>query len=749
MKSKNKKPNDERSLYTTLIVTFVTLSVISLLFSGILLLVSNLRTQSVVVSDTQQLIARQAARDVSNFIQDKFSVLETAVWLTDPIVQSSEEQKLILDSLLGLQPAFRQLVIFDSQHQPLAQASRLPLESPEHFLELISDEEMQNIREGKKFISSVYLDPYTGEPLTVMAMPALDVFDEYQGLILAETNLKYMWDLVENLKVGERGHAYVVDRNGSLLAYADTTLVLKGIYSREIELVNEFMNSSSTAIPDHASTYWGIEKELVVGSYVPLIMPDWAVITELPWDEAYQPVINNMVLALLIIAVVAILAAMVGSNIARQLAAPLVNLMETASEITAGNRTLQADVSGPIEVASLALAFNDMTSQLQQSLTNLEQKVSERTQQLQETLNFQEKILATSATGIIAYDETGQCALVNEAAARLVDGTTEQLLAQNYHDIDAWKQYGLYEIAVEAHTQKKETEKEMFLITTYGKEAWFACSFTTFESEGRTHLLLTFNDMTEHKRVEQEILNLNQRLQTQADNLTAANKELEAFSYSVSHDLRAPLRAIHGFTNILIDDYVSNLDDEGRRICDVIQDNASRMSLLIDDLLSFSRLNRAEINASPIDMTAMVTSVYQELASPEDQQRILFETNSLPMALGDPMLMHQVWVNLISNAIKFSSRQQQPHIEISGYSNDSEIIYSIKDNGAGFDMQYAGKLFGVFQRLHSEREFEGTGVGLAIIQRILHRHGGRIWGEGEVDKGAIFHFTLPRKENLL
>lgn len=746
MNSTTKDAYPERSLYSTMVFTFVTLSVVALLFTGVLQLVSNFQMQSTVISDYQKLIAKQAAENVSNFIQEKLSVLETAVWLSDPIIQSTGNQKLILDSLLGLQPAFRQLALFDSQNRALAQASRLPQLQAEILLDLVTQEGLLDLQKGKAYISPVYIDSYTGEPLIVMAIPVLDVFDEYQGFILAETNLKFMWDLVENLKVGEQGYAYVVDRSGSLLAYKDTALVLKGENTGYIEMVGDFINSDPTTSPDQASIYWGITQNLVVGSYVPLQIPDWAVVAEIPWDEAYQSIIQYAVLGIFISIVVALLSAMVGSAMARRLAKPLVSLMETATQISAGNRSLQAEVSGPLEVASLALAFNDMTSQLQQTLANLEETIAERTQQLQETLNFQQKILSASATGIIAYDDTGQCVLANEASAILTNGTIEQLLTQNYHNIEAWKEFGLFDIAVEAHTQKKDIEKEVFIKTTYGKEGWFICRFNTFESDGRTHLLLTFNDNTEHKRGEQQILDLNQKLLTQANNLSAANKELEAFSYSVSHDLRAPLRAIHGFTNILVEDYASQLDEEGKRVCSVIQENTSRMSQLIDDLLSFSRLSRAEINASPIDMAAMVDSVYQELASPADQQRIHLETNSLPQAYGDPTLIRQVWMNLISNAIKFSAKRQQAHIQIGSQTKESEFVYYIKDNGAGFDMRYAEKLFGVFQRLHSEQEFEGTGVGLAIIQRILHRHGGRIWGEGEVDKGATFYFSLPRKE---
>lgn len=239
---------------------------------------------------------------------------------------------------------------------------------------------------------------------------------------------------------------------------------------------------------------------------------------------------------------------------------------------------------------------------------------------------------------------------------------------------------------------------------------------------------------------------LEQRVHEHTAQLESVNKELEAFTYSVSHDLRAPLRAIDGYTRILVEDFEPHLDAEGKRICSVIIESARNMGKLIDDLLKFSSLNKAQIQPSPIDMKALANSIFFELSTPESRERIDFRVGSLPRAKGDPTLIRQVWMNLISNAIKFSSGKERAIIEINGKHQGKKNVYSIKDNGAGFDMQYAQKLFVPFQRLHNMREFEGTGVGLAIVQRIIHRHGGRVWGEGEIDKGAAFYFTLQQEE---
>ena len=225
-----------------------------------------------------------------------------------------------------------------------------------------------------------------------------------------------------------------------------------------------------------------------------------------------------------------------------------------------------------------------------------------------------------------------------------------------------------------------------------------------------------------------------------------SNKDLESFAYSVSHDLRAPLRAISGFTQILLDDYIVNFDDEGKRLGIIIKQNTKKMSQLIDDLLAFSRLGRQSMNFVEINMKEIVDDVYQEIITSETQNRIEFTLEDLPNATGDKNMIRQVWVNLISNAIKFSANRKQIVISVSCKEDENTLTYCIKDKGAGFNMKYVDKIFGVFQRLHSEKEFEGTGVGLALVQKIINRHGGEIRAFGEVDKGAEFYFTLPKTE---
>jgi PAS domain S-box-containing protein len=287
-----------------------------------------------------------------------------------------------------------------------------------------------------------------------------------------------------------------------------------------------------------------------------------------------------------------------------------------------------------------------------------------------------------------------------------------------------------------------------------GSVFWSEASVTVFDHSKFGNVLVSVhNDISDRKRSEVEIRQLNQELEhrvaQRTEQLEAANKELEAFSYSVSHDLRAPLRSVHGFTKILVEDYTQALDDEGKRICGVISSSAAQMGELIDDLLNFSRIGRSSMNPSLVEMKKMTSSIFEGISSPSEKERINLKIGKLPKVPGDLALLSQVWTNLISNAIKYSSKNLNPEIKIGSSISEKMVTYYIQDNGVGFDMQYSHKLFGVFQRLHTDAEFEGNGVGLAIVKRIVLRHGGKVWAEGTIGKGATFYFSLPREGNGL
>ena len=260
-------------------------------------------------------------------------------------------------------------------------------------------------------------------------------------------------------------------------------------------------------------------------------------------------------------------------------------------------------------------------------------------------------------------------------------------------------------------------------------------------------------EASERRRVEEQLRRLNETLED-------SNKELESFSYSVSHDLRAPLRAVNGYVKMLQQAYGDRLDAEGHRLIGVVASEAQRMGRLIDDLLAFSRQGRQPVKSADIDMAALAHDEFERLVKeppdgvtslelkPDGHAPPRLDIKPLPPAQGDPAMLRQVFANLLGNAVKFTRRQPAPVIEVGAASDAAGTTYYVKDNGVGFDEKYVHKLFGVFQRLHTEKDFEGTGVGLALVQRIIHRHGGKVWAEGKPGAGATFYFTLPTGKDL-
>jgi len=369
-------------------------------------------------------------------------------------------------------------------------------------------------------------------------------------------------------------------------------------------------------------------------------------------------------------------------------------------------------------------------------------------QRLRDQHFYTRSLLESNIDALMATDPRGIITDVNKQAEALTGCTRDELIGAPFKSCftdPERAEAGIKRVLEE----KKVTNYELTARARDGKKTVVSYNATTFYDRDRKlqGVFSAARDITERKKTEEALLalknDLENRVHLRTAELEVANKELEAFAYSVSHDLRAPLRAIDGFSRKVVVTYGDLLGDEGRRQLQVVRDNAQKMGNLIDDLLAFSRMGRREMAGQPLDMDAMVKGVVDELRAAEPQRAIEFAFSHLPRAWGDAAMLRQVWVNLLANAIKFSRQRSIAHIEIGGGIEGDEVHYWVKDDGAGFDMRYADKLFGVFQRLHRQDEFEGTGVGLAIAQRILARHCGRIWGEGKPDAGAIFHIAFP------
>ena len=461
-------------------------------------------------------------------------------------------------------------------------------------------------------------------------------------------------------------------------------------------------------------------------------------------------------LAAAIIAGSILVAYLLSRALQKQISAPVLALAETANAVSKQRDfSVRAKKFGEDELGLLTDAFNQMLADIQERERALREENAER-KQAEEAVRQSEERYRTLFDTLIE----GFCTIevIFDAGGKPVD--------YRFLEINPAfeKQTGLHN-AQGKLMRDLVPDHEAFWFEIYGKIALTGES-AHFENEAKAmgrhydvfayriggpesrKVAILFNDITERKAAEEKIRQLNisleQRVVERTAELEAANKELEAFSYSVSHDLRAPFRQVDGFVDLLRKKSAEKLDERGRRYLHIIADSAQRMGALIDDLLVFSRMSRADLRRAKVASESLVHEVRDALQG-EVHGRVVWKIDSLPQVEADAAMLRQVWANLIGNAVKYSRTRDPAEIEIGCKdSGNGEFVFFVRDNGVGFDMQYVDKLFGVFQRLHRADEFEGTGIGLANVRRIVLRHGGRTWAEGKLDGGATFFFSLPK-----
>ena len=386
--------------------------------------------------------------------------------------------------------------------------------------------------------------------------------------------------------------------------------------------------------------------------------------------------------------------------------------------------------------AFTAVHADRMTIKLTHKIEELERERSK----LQESEKRHRTILNTAMDGFWLTDKQGRILEVNEAYCRMSGYREEELLTMRIPDLEA------VEAAddVAEHNKNIAAQREERFETRHRRKngTIYDIEISVQRIPVQGGLFVAFmRDITNRKQAED-------KLKVQTQQLGNANKELESFSYSVSHDLRAPLRAINGFSRMLARDIKGKVDPEAIHKLATIRENGLKMNRLIDDVLSFSKLTRETMTMKVIDMDDLANDVWNELQENSPQQNISLTVAHPMTCYGDRQMMRRVLTNLLSNAVKFTKERQAAMIEVGSYEEEHEYVYFVKDNGCGFDMQHSGKLFQLFQRLHSEADYEGTGAGLSIVKRIVERHGGRIWADSKVNEGATFYFTLPKKITL-
>jgi PAS domain S-box-containing protein len=364
-------------------------------------------------------------------------------------------------------------------------------------------------------------------------------------------------------------------------------------------------------------------------------------------------------------------------------------------------------------------------------------------------------MLETALDAIVVMDLRGVVQEWNGAAERMFGYTRSEAVGRELADLiippylrDRHRA-GLARFAAEGHGPILNQRLEAVAVRADGLEFPVELAITAAHTEGEPFFTGYVADITERKRAEEQIKQLNAELESRVrkrtEQLEIANRELEAFSYSVSHDLRAPLRHINGFVEILQSSSQGQLDEESRGFLQTISESAKHMGRLIDDLLAFSRMGRTELRLVPVRLGNLLQEAQRELRHEIEGRPIDWDIGPLPEVHGDPAMLRQVFINLVSNALKYSRKKPRTLIRVRAEETSEEVILAVSDNGVGFDNTYAHKLFGVFQRLHPPHEFEGTGIGLAIVRRVITRHGGRVWAEGVPNEGATFYISLPRK----
>jgi signal transduction histidine kinase len=500
---------------------------------------------------------------------------------------------------------------------------------------------------------------------------------------------------------------------------------------------------------------------------------------------------GSLRLALAVMAVILLAAYLIARLLQRQISQPILDLAETAKAISERqDYSVRAPRLGTDELGQLTTAFNLMLDQIQQLNREQEQKVLDRTAQLAAANTELERSRADIRS---LFDSLPGLFLVLTPDYNVVTGSDayfastmikrEEVVGRNMFDIfpdnpDDPGTTGSANVRASLDRVRRTGQADTMAIQKYDvrrpdgvyeERYWSPVNSPLVGADGHLRYIIhRVEDVTEFMRqkrdkasaargsenlttkleqMEAEIYHSSQQVQAANEQLQAANRELEAFSYSVSHDLRAPLRHIDGFTSLLQKHAGTTLDEKGQRYLTTISTAARQMGRLIDDLLAFSRISRSELNTTDIDTDALVAGVirdgrFERLAKPPE-----WAIDPLPHVRGDPAMLRQVWFNLVDNAVKYSGKSEHPKVTI-GVRTDpatGDFIFFVRDNGVGFDMQYVAKLFGVFQRLHGPAEFEGTGIGLANVQRIIVRHGGRVWAEGKVGEGATFSFSLPNK----
>ncbi len=568
------------------------------------------------------------------------------------------------------------------------------------------------------------------------------------GVIINVYRLAALYEITtDSVGMGKTGEVYLVNKDKIMLTESrfirsaprkqvvDTKPVRKILEDRE-EMVG---------------VYPGYRRVPVVGASIYLPEYGWMLLAEIDKAEAFASLKTLVVVALIIGVVGAAAVTGVGITFAVSTSRPIKYLMSATERFAGGDLGCRVEVTRKDEIGSLANSYNVMAEELSRVIIKDKRMMEalkveiEGRKRVEEDLRKLFNAVEQSSCSVVITDEKGNIEYVNPKFCRVTGYALAEVIGQNPRILKSGEQPPEeYKCLWDTITSGGAWQGEFHNKKKNGEFYWEYASISPIRNaeEVITHFVAIKEDITERKRAEDELREQRDQLESLTSQLTAANKELEAFCYSVSHDLRAPLRSINGFSKALMEDCSDRLDAQGKNYLHRVMAASKYMGQLIDDLLNLSRITRNEMNCKRFDMSALIETIVIKLKESEPERQVEFVIAKGLLVDGDPHLMRIALENLLSNAWKFTGKRPRARVEFGVTEDNGKPVYFVRDNGAGFDMNFANKLFGAFQRLHSITEFEGTGIGLATVQRIIHRHGGQIWAEGVVDQGATFHFTI-------
>jgi two-component system, cell cycle sensor histidine kinase and response regulator CckA len=746
-----KKTRKFRSLAVTLALSFSALIVVALLIAGSLQMYFSFRAQQQILLANQKLIAKNTANTVETFIRDKFNILEAASKRRNLIILPKEEQETTLDRFMGLEPAFRQLAIFNKQHIEMTKASRIATVSAQG-MNYSREDLFQKVSLKEKYVGPVYIDEATSEPMMIMAVPVTDVFGDYQGALIAESNLKFMWDLMDQIKIGDNGQAYVVEKQGYLIAYRDISRVLKRENLSHLAPVEIFIKEKAAFGEISSEISKGILDTNVITTQVHLKTPNWAVIVELPIMEAYRPIIMTLILSVLVMLLNLIIAIISGVYLSKRLTKPIIELRDATEKIGQGELSLTIDIHSNNEIGDLAASFNKMVKDLENTTVSknaLIKEVNERKQVEQILMESEQKmkaILMASPIGIGLVNH-GRLEWANETLFSLAGYEKESLLGQSisilYPDNNEYARVEKELSAGIANSRTGNVETQWnradntILDCTLG-----SCPLdATDPLKGR---IITVIDISESKRLQSKLLRA-QKLEV-----------LGTLAAGVAHDLNNILGAIVGYPELLLMDMSESNPQRDPLL--TIKNAGDRAAAIVQDLLTLARRGVA------INEVVNLNNVISEFLKSAEYKKILFfhpnitvETHlgkSLLNTTGLTYNLSKVLMNLVSNAaesmsdggrIVIATQNQCLAHPISGYENidaGEYVTLAVSDTGTGISKT---DLVKIFEPFYTKKKMgrSGTGLGMTVVWGTIKDLNGYIDIKSEESIGTTFTLYFP------